>query len=61
MASSAPGLKTSFVPSRPGQFHPEPLTEPDLILSRHPARAIVRRLRLPLIIGFLPLPVDPNQ
>src|SRR5258705_12201408 len=32
------------VPSRPGVFHPEPLTEPDLILSHHPARAIARRL-----------------
>src|ERR1700727_1681523 len=28
-----------FTPSRPGEFHPEPLTEPDLILSHHPARA----------------------
>ena len=27
-------------PSRPGEFHPEPLTDPDLTLSRHPARAI---------------------
>ena len=34
----------SAPPSRPGEFHPEPLTEPDLTLSRHPARAIVRRL-----------------
>jgi hypothetical protein len=25
--------------SRPGEFHPEPLTEPDLNLSIHPARA----------------------
>jgi hypothetical protein len=32
------------VPSRPGEFHPESLTEPDLILSHHPARAIARRL-----------------
>src|SRR5712671_6834958 len=32
------------VPSRPGEFHPEPLTDPDLTLSRHPARAIARRL-----------------
>src|SRR5271168_3986750 len=32
------------VPSRPGEFHPEPLTDPDLILSRHPARVIARRL-----------------
>jgi hypothetical protein len=27
------------MPSRPGEFHPEPLTDPDLTLSRHPARA----------------------
>ena len=33
-----------FGPSRPGEFHPEPLTDPDLILSHHPARAIARRL-----------------
>src|SRR5690242_13080259 len=32
------------VPSRPGESHPEPLTDPDLTLSRHPARAIERRL-----------------
>ena len=32
------------VPSRPGELHPEPLTDPDLILSHHPARATVRRL-----------------
>src|SRR5580692_991177 len=32
------------MPSRPGEFHPEPLTEPDVILSHHPARAIARRL-----------------
>src|SRR5207344_111413 len=32
------------VPSRPGELHPEPLTDPDLTLSRHPARAIARRL-----------------
>ena len=24
-------------PSRPGEFHPEPLTDPDLILTHHPA------------------------
>ena len=28
-----------LVPSRPGGFHPEPLTNPDGILSHHPARA----------------------
>ncbi len=32
------------LPSRPGEFHPEPLTNPDLILSHHPARVIARRL-----------------
>src|SRR5689334_13814323 len=32
------------LPSRPGESHPEPLTDPDLTLSRHPARAIERRL-----------------
>ena len=26
-------------PSRPGEFHPEPLTEPCLSLSTHTARA----------------------
>src|SRR5271167_4712347 len=32
------------LPSRPGEFHPEPLTDPDLILSHHPARVTARRL-----------------
>jgi len=27
------------LPSRPGEFHPEPLTESDLSLSTYPARA----------------------
>ena len=27
-------------PSRPGELHPEPLTDPDVNLSIHPARAI---------------------
>jgi hypothetical protein len=31
-------------PSRPGDLHPEPLTDPDMTLSRHPARATTRRL-----------------
>jgi hypothetical protein len=26
-------------PSRPGELHPEPLTEPDVSLSTYPARA----------------------
>ena len=29
-----------WMPSRPREFHPERLTDPDLILSHHPARAI---------------------
>jgi hypothetical protein len=34
------------MPSRPGEFHPESLTDPDVILSHHPARATKRRLPL---------------
>src|ERR1700681_1711246 len=44
---SGSGLNGRFwsrMPSRPGEFHPEPLTDPDLNLSIHPARAIDRRL-----------------
>jgi hypothetical protein len=37
-------MQCSLLPSRPGEFHPEPLTDPDLILSHHPARATARRL-----------------
>ena len=33
-----------ILPSRPGEFHPEPLTDPDVTLSCHPARATARRL-----------------
>jgi len=41
----APNMpESSKMPSRPGEFHPEPLTDPDRILSHHPARAIARRL-----------------
>ena len=36
-----------WMPSRPGEFRPEPLTEPDVTLSRHPARATVEGCRLP--------------
>src|SRR5499433_2891918 len=32
------------MPSRPREFHPEPLTDPDVILSHHPARVTARRL-----------------
>ena len=38
-----PAMVCLLLPSRPGVFHPEPLTDPDLTLSRHPARAIARR------------------
>src|SRR5881394_143756 len=37
-------VKATRMPSRPREFHPEPLTDPDLNLSIHPARAIDRRL-----------------
>jgi predicted nucleic acid-binding protein len=33
-----------YWPSRPGEFHAEPRTEPDVTVSRHPARASARRL-----------------
>jgi hypothetical protein len=38
--------KQCFAPFAPPEweFHPEPLTDPDLILSHHPARATARRL-----------------
>jgi hypothetical protein len=37
-------LETLKMPSRPGELHPESLTDPDVILSHHPARATMRRL-----------------
>ena len=39
-----PGLARADMPSRPGDFHPEPLTEPDVSLAAYPARATPRRL-----------------
>src|SRR3984957_17535308 len=49
--SVADGVRPDMVPraqfgrpSRPREFHPEPFTDPDLILSHHPARAIDWRL-----------------
>ena len=51
-----------LLPSRPGEFHPEPLTDPDLILSHHPARAIARRLPASTERRALPgEPVGPNS
>jgi len=32
-------LLTVTLPSRPGELHPEALTDPDVSLSTHPARA----------------------
>ena len=45
-----------LLPSRPGEFHPEPLTDPDVILSHHPARATARRLP-PSVESFKAPPV----
>src|SRR5713101_5603593 len=42
LLTSAP--RSEALPSRPGEFHPEPLTEPDVSLSTYPARATPRRL-----------------
>jgi hypothetical protein len=51
-----------LVPSRPGEFHPEPLTDPDWNLSIHPARAIARRLPPSAERRAHPgEPVGPNQ
>jgi hypothetical protein len=38
--SNADIVKMTRLPSRRGEFHPEPLTDPDVTLSRHPARAL---------------------
>jgi hypothetical protein len=50
------------LPSRSGDFHLASLTEPDKILSHHPARANARRLPSSLVRRALPgEPVGPNQ
>jgi len=47
-------------PSRPGEFHPEPLTEPYVNLSIHTARATHRRLPSSAEnCGLLRFPVGP--
>src|SRR5262249_9364828 len=58
--SNAVSTKSCFGrPSRPGESHPEALTDPCLSLSAHTARAIHRELPLSATIGrFLLLPVD---
>jgi hypothetical protein len=43
-AVTAASSARRHLPSRPREFHPEPLTDPDVILSHHPARATARRL-----------------
>src|ERR1700692_3540008 len=49
-----------LLPSRPGEFRPEPLTDPCLTVSGHTARATPGRLAPSAeTIGFLLLPVDP--
>src|SRR5262245_1041630 len=54
----APGSCTPR-PSRPGESHPEALTDPCLSLSAHTARAIHGELALSVTTRrFLPLPVD---
>src|SRR5262249_17147022 len=60
-----PKLHQQFVgnaflaPSRPGEFHPEPLTDPCLTVSGHTARAIQGELPPSVAISrFLPSPVD---
>jgi hypothetical protein len=46
------------VPSRPGEFHPEPLTDPCVSLSTHTARATQRRLPPSAdTVQLLPIPV----
>ena len=37
-------VNVSSLPSRPGEFHPKPLTDPDVNLSIHPARVTAPRL-----------------
>src|SRR5262249_47542763 len=52
-------LKPSGRPSRPGESHPEALTDPCLSLSAHTARAIHGELALSVTTRrFLLLPVD---
>src|SRR5262249_3149378 len=54
----APGSCTPR-PSRPGESHPEALTDPCLSLSAHTARVIHGELALSVTTRrFLPLPVD---
>src|SRR5258708_7234319 len=49
----------TLLPSRPREFHPEPLTDPDVVLSHHPARATARRLPPPAEISGFASPCGP--
>ena len=62
-AGPAAGSTRSLVPSRPGEFHPEPLTDPDVNLSIHPARVTAPRLPPSAdVLGSSQFdPVDPSQ
>ena len=53
--------KIDAIAESPGAFHPEPLTDPDMNVSIHPARAIARKLPPSIDYRFPPLPVDPIQ
>src|SRR5262249_25511417 len=63
--SWAPDTQTTLpchTPSRPGEFHPEPLTDPYVSLSTYTARAIARRLPPSAERRAPPSePVGPNQ
>jgi hypothetical protein len=56
------GRRGSSVPSRPGEFRPEP-PHRTVRMNREVPRLVPPHegCRLPLFIGFLPLPVDPIQ
>jgi hypothetical protein len=49
------GMVTHSPPSRPGELHPEPLTEPNVNLSAYPARATREGCRLPARQGVPPV------
>ena len=53
-------LERPQAPSRPREFHPEPLTDPDLILSHHPARVIGRKLPPSVVCQAPPVTGWPN-
>jgi hypothetical protein len=55
-------LVRTGMPSSPGDFHPEALTDPYVTVSSHTARATHRRLPPSADPGeLLPLPVGPGE